>query len=211
MGLTRRSNRQYFDVSLGAIRRRVSEDTPDAVKRKKSDDSVVWELVFKDMEGILEDILFKTHPEYGNSWVLHIKDGNDEFGLQVHEDSAYGRDLLKKIPNLRQGGVYRFTPYDYERNKKRKTGIFINTQGDERVDSYYQRFEGSNEDGWTVTNLNGYPEYTGAKNDKDEFKIYCLQATKFLRTRAQEHIKTTFHEALPEQGDDAIPVDDNPF
>lgn len=189
MGLHEASNIQYLSIGYGRIRRRCDKDDPKAVERKSKDGTPSYAIEYKDIDGMLVDITFRDDPEYGKSWTIHVEDSGQVYAIQVSEQSRTGSDLLKKIPNLRRGQFYKFKPYDHEKNRKRKTGISIECGG-EKVQSYYQKFTGSETDGWSVENINGFPEYTGDWGDEDEVKIYFTRVTKFLRVRALEFLKS---------------------
>lgn len=220
MGLNKPVNRTYLKIAFGRLRQKAEETTPGAESRKKEDGSVVWENVYADLTGILENVRFQTHEEYGNSWIVEVADGNEKYAIQVSEDSAYGRDLLKKLPNLYRGSIYTFKPFDFERDKRKYAGISIILMPDEiKIGSFYHQYEGQGED-TKVTLLNGYPAYEGPKNDKDEWKIYCLKVAKFLRGKAMEHLKGNFNTPTdtktvepeePEPSHEEGKVDDLPF
>lgn len=198
MGREQSTQRIYMNISFGKIRERSTEDNPNAVMRELKDKSKVYELVFDSVSGVLEDIIFSDDQKFGKQWKLRITDGNEHFQVQVPEDSRYGIDLLKKLPNLHKGSIYRFKPYDFERNGKRKAGIAITNKADQKVESFFQRFSGNDQDGWKVENLHGFPELTGNAKDKDDLKVYFILVAKFLRTKAFEHINNNFLTAAPE-------------
>jgi hypothetical protein len=195
MALEKPSNRTYLKVVFGSLRVKATKDTPEAVARELKDKSVIYETVYRSLAGVLEDVKFQSHDEYGNSWTLHMKDGEQLYAIQIQENSRYGGDFLKKLPNLRKGGVYKITPYEFERDGKKRAGLSIFDDGDQKVESFYQKFEGNDADGWKVTNLHGFPDFEGSSKDKDDLKIYFTRVIKFLRTKAQEHLHNAFFDA----------------
>ncbi len=182
--------RTYLNVSYGKLRQRAKEGQEKAKSRTLEDGTVIWEKVYNFLEGIIDKIFMKTHEEYGNSWLILMSDGEEKFSIQVSENSRYGDDLLKKIPNLNYGRGYKITPYDFEADGKRKCGISIKTlQSDLSVISYYHTF-GKNPDGSaSVTATNGFLEYDGNWKDKDEVKIYFMRVRKFLREKSLEYLE----------------------
>lgn len=213
MGLQEPSNKIYLRISNGRICKTVKEGTPKAQVRETSKGDVIWELVWESLSGTLDAITFRDHPEYGKTWTLTVLgDGIETYALQVNEDSRYGIDLLKKIPNMRHGLVYTFRPYEFERNGKRKCGINIETNG-QKVQSYYQKFTDKGNGEWLVENLHDYPPFEGDSKDKDELKIYFIKLAKFLRTNAIAHIQGNFQTAeLPaEEKVKPEPTEDLPF
>src|ERR1051325_9581293 len=193
MGLGERIPRIYLSVSYGAIRRKTTADDPKAVERELKDKSIIHERVYQFVQGNLENIRFWDDRDYGKSWTLDVRDGSELFAVKVMEDSRYGIDLLKKIPNLRKGSAYIFTPYDFEKDDGRRVGISIKKEGtDEKVPSYYQQFETGTDGKTKVKNLYGFPAFEGEWKDKDDVKIYFLKLAKFLRERAMTHLTTDF-------------------
>jgi hypothetical protein len=99
-----------------------------------------------------------------------------------------------------QAREYIFKPYEYEKNGKKKVGIWITeTTADTKIESVYQDFKQNADGTWTITNLLGYPEFDGNPKDSDDLKIYFLKATKFLREQALKHIRDKFSNATIEQ------------
>jgi hypothetical protein len=217
--------RQYLNVSIGKLRQRVKEGDSKAKARTIEDTGeVIYERIFSYIEAKLEKIFMRTHKEYGNSWVLHMRDGDSKYSVQFSENSRYGDDLLKKIPFLHYGKVYKITPFDFEpEGAKRKTGLSIK-EGENIINSFYHSFTKLSDGKYNVTLLHGHPIYEGPKNDKEEVKIYYMRVRKFLRDRATEYLGNITSEdngpATPEEatpmtgaadGSDAGVQDDLPF
>lgn len=191
MALGETQNRIYLNVSLGKLRIKCDASNPKAQKRIDSENKEVHELVYPWVKGVLDDVQFRTHEEYGNSWLVFVKDGQESYCLQLKEDSRYGGDFLRKLPNLHKGKIYTFTPYEMIRDGETKSGLSIKDDAENKIQSYYTKYE----EGKETEYLHGFPKFTGDPKDKDEYKIYRLQATKFLRTKAQEHLKAGFLES----------------
>ena len=197
MGLHEPSDKIYLKVSLGKIRKKVTEGTPKAKSRELEDKTTIWELIYNSIDGVLVGLSMHEHPEYGKSWTVEIDDEDADgkpvhYAIQMQENGRYGMDLLRKIPNLHKGEVYSFIPYDFEPVAgDRKSGLSIKTASGEKIQSFYQKFEGEG-DHVTVTNINGYPDFTGDKKDKDDWKVYFTQVTKILRVKALKYISEDF-------------------
>lgn len=215
--LGQRTQRIFLGISYGKIRQGCKPTDAGAVERKTKDGSSTWAIEYDFIQGQLVDLYFKHHEEYGNSYVLCIDDDNSHYSVQVNEDSKFGSQLMKAIPNLKQGQFYRFTPYDYMKDGKTKRGLNIaklmsmrdESDGD-RVENFYQNFTQGPDGSWASENKNGLPTFTGKKDDKDEWKIYSIQATKFLREQAQEYLKGQFkrvENAAADAKDDGAPND----
>jgi hypothetical protein len=196
MGLQQANNRNYLNISIGKIRKKVATGTPGALQRENKNKEVISELVYDSISGIIEYISFKDHPDFGKSWTVNVKDGDEAFGIKVSEGSRYGGDLLKKMPNLKYGKSYTFFPFDFnDQNGNRKTGLSIKDSNDNKIDSYYHEFPKVNGK-FTVKYLNGHPAPQDFKNwDKEDWKVYFMQALKFMRQRAFEYIEVQKNEA----------------
>lgn len=205
MGLHEQSHRTYLNVSLGKLRQACTETTPKATSRVTKEGKTIWELVYTGISGKLSSVIFKDHPDYGRSWTLIIDDMGKEFAVKVPEESRAGIDLLKKLPNLKQGDIYSFTPYDFEVNGQRKSGLSIKDAFDTKIESYYQKFSEVNGK-FKVENLHDFPTPDGDTNKytKDDWKIYFIRVSKFLREKALEYLKS-FKLKIGEVNSDAIP------
>ena len=158
---------------------------------------------------------FRQSDQYGNSWIVSINDIGEHFALQLQEQSRICTDFLKKLPNLRCGIEYEFTPYDFEKDGKRRSGISIK-KGQEKIGNFYQEF--SEIDGkMNVKNLYGFPPFDCDPKDKDELKIYFLKVTKFLRNATMQFLKSKFQDSPveptveEEPPPEVDPHDDLPF
>ena len=200
MGLNKGANRTWLNVGFGKIRQKAKAGDPDVVERTLQDGTKSYAIEYQSLDGKLDTIYMKTHHEYGNSWMVIISDGEVSYGLQITENSRYGADLLRRIPNLKKGEIYKFSPYAFipQGETDEKVGLSIKTVGDEKVQSYFQTFEQGPDGKIKVTNINGFPTYAGERNDKDALKIYFIGVTKFLRAFAQSYLKSAQFEAPPE-------------
>jgi len=214
------TNRSYLSVGFGRIRKRAKKGDEKAVERTLKDGEKTYAIEYKFISGKLMGVSFRDDPQYGKSWTLFIEDG-ENYAVQFSENSRYGSELLKILPNLHKGEVYKITPYDFtdDVTLKRKIGLSIKDSNDTRIDSYYQKFT-ETEKGWNVENLHGYPEFNGDSKDRDELKIYFIQVTKFLREKTLVFLEDKFpsseivtaesitedFDGVPEQpGEDDLP------
>ena len=212
MGLNEASNKVFLRVSNGKICKTVDQSTPGAQARETKKGDTIYELVWESLTGILDQINFRDHQEYGKSWILDIMDDDKTFALQIHEDSRYGIDILKKIPRLYHGKKYTIKPYEFEQNGKRKAGISILEESSgEKIGSFYQEFTDKGDGTWDVKDLHDFPKFEGDKKDKDDLKIYFVQLAKFLRGKALEHINKYFRQAPVPQPDVVEPEVPDPL
>lgn len=192
MGLNQVSDKIYLRISYGRVARTVRADTPGAKGREKKDGSMIWELVYESLDGILKNVVFRDDSKFGKSWNVEIEDNGTTYVLQLPEDSRHCTEFLKKLPHLRGGQVVKLKPYDYEKDGKRKVGLIVVADG-EKVETYYQKYEEKPDGGWNITELHGFPKFDGDPKDEDELKIYFLKVTKFLREQSQKHLREKFN------------------
>lgn len=198
MPLKELSNKTYLRVSYGRICKTCDKDTPKAVSRVTSKGDTIYELIWESITAALDSITFRDDEKFGKSWNLGLVDGEDSYILQINEDSRFGVDFLKKVPNLYHGKVYTFKPYDYEKNGKRKAGIWISEDfTNAKIESYYQEFTQKPDGSWDIKDLHDFPTFEGDSKDKDDLKIYFVKLAKFLRTNAMKHIQGNFQKVAP--------------
>ena len=219
MALGEKTKRIYLSVGFGTLRQKADKDNPKATERTLQSGEKTYAIEYMYVSGILDNIVFKDDPKYGKQWTVFVDDGEEHYAIRIKEDSRYASDLLKRVPNMYKGEHYRFTPYDFETNGKRRVGLSIKNQADERIESYYQKFHDEGEGKFRVENLHGYPAFEGDAKDKEELKIYFIQVAKFLRTEALKHLEGDFGIHVPTEINepeipDEIPIgeeDDLPF
>lgn len=218
MGLHEASNRDYYNMMNGKIKKTVVAGTPKAVERLKKDGTTTYELIYNAIDGELENVVFHKHADFGNSWVLHLKDGNNLFAVKISEKSRYAADFLKKLPNLKRGVVYTFTPYYFENTGKQ--GLSIKTANGDKVQSYYSKAEVGKDGKTTYTALHGFPtsEMFAKKMDwgttpfnKDQWKTYFDYVNLyFLKPLALEFIAKEFSGATKQDEPKSMYSDKEP-
>jgi hypothetical protein len=190
MSLGEKSNKIYLKASYGAIRRTSTKDDPQAKVRQNKDGENIYERVYNFVDGVLEDVTFYEHEDFGNSWTIYLTDGEEHYAIQVQEASRYGMDFLKKLPNLVKGERYKFIAYDFEKSGQRRVGISVEEMKTaDKIKSYYQDIQ-KDGDKFIVKNLHDFPEFDGNWKDKDDCKIYFTRLAKFLRTRSLAFINS---------------------
>jgi hypothetical protein len=202
------TNRQYLTIGYGRVRRKCDKDNPKAVERETKKGEKTYAIEYTFIQGALERIYYKESKEYGNKWDVLMKDGKDNYCLQIPEQSREAGDLMKRIPNLVIGQVYKFTPYDMKDEKdpaKHKRGLSIKDVGGTVIESYFQKYE-KNGEGWKVTNLHGFPEPEKPTKDmdSDDWKVHFIKVNKFLRENALKFLAnlTTEPQEKTETADD---------
>lgn len=190
----------YYQVIDGSFRTKVSEDYPDAVKReyetKDGGKGVKFERIVNALFGRIVDVSF-YEGDYGKNLIITL-DENEETGLSpiisLSVATNYGEDMLKKLPNINLKEDVRIRPYAFTPEDKDKEirGIEI-THRDldgkftKKVPSFFYNAE-------KKVALNGYPTPEGdtKKYSNEDWKIFYLQARKFLVKYTEEHILPNF-------------------
>lgn len=204
-----RSN--YYTIKKGedgrtAFRLKTSSQDPQAQARpyknpKTGEEGVAYERAFASLNGIIEDIQF-TENSLADKTILrsiNINLGTDDDGvaqvISLPQDSRFAADFLRKLPNIKLNEEVRFAPHDYEKEGRRKVGIYIDHRNPEterfdvNVLDYFTKFE--EKDGkWIVTNLHGMPDAT--EDDKEDWPFYFKKVEKFLINYTKENILPKF-------------------
>lgn len=176
------SNKIYLSIVQGTITQKVTEDTPNAKKRAyekaNGEMSEKWELQFKNVSGKITNLQFKESP-FGEQFVIQLQDVDEVYVLQFPVDSKYFTDFGKKISNIDLSGEVVLSPFDFEVEGNRKTGITIYQEGT-KIDNYFWNAE-------TRESLYGFPQpkENGKGYDSDDWKMYFIEVKKFLKA----HVK----------------------
>jgi len=183
MGLeTIESNKTYLTIVRGTLTQKVDENTPNAKLRKyeKSDGSEgeKWELQYKSVSGVINSLDFKDS-DFGEQFVIELKDVDETYSLQFPVDSKYFSDFGKKVSNIHLDMEIVLRPFDFEPEGKRRTGISIMQEG-VKIENYF----------WDNDNkkvLHGFPvpENKGEGFDNDDWKVYFIDVKKFLKKHVQ--------------------------
>lgn len=181
--------------SDGTLRLTVPEGTEGALFREyETSDGKKgskWELVFKSLSGKISNI--QTHDgDYGMNLMLTLEYDGGEDTISIGAATPFGEDFMKKLPNINLEEYVDFAPYAFEDEKgKTKKGVSIK-QGDRKIQNFF--YKPADKDGERGVNINGYPNPTGdtSKYTKDDWKIYFMQARKFLLEHTTEKFLPLF-------------------
>lgn len=180
-----KSGRYLTILADGKLHETVHADAEGAVLREyETSDGKVgkkWEMVYRDLTGTIVDIQFRDG-EFGEQIQLTFKDEDGEMTLSQGVGSNFGEDIMKKLPNVDLSKPVYLRPYAFTgEDEKMVKGVEMK-QGDIKIYSYF----------WDLPNkkvTHGYPEFTGEKDSKDDWKIYFITARKFLVRYTKDNIK----------------------
>lgn len=173
-------------ASDGTFRLVVPEGTPNSITReyelKDGTKGSKNELVFQKMTGIIQDVSI-FDGDFGKLLQLDIEVNGKVLTLSISTEQNYGEDLMKKLPNIKLDQVVELSPYSFvdEKGKPRK-GMSV-VQNGEKIQNFFF-------DPKTKLNINGYPTPDKGTKDTSDWKIYFLQARKFLINYTLEHFPT---------------------
>ena len=106
MGLNQEgsSNRTYLSISDGKIARRVPEGTAGSIKCNSKDGTSVWyEQRFASLSGHITDVFKRVSEKgYGDQLCIVLKDGGEEYQIQMPWSSRYSSGFFLCMPNITQ-------------------------------------------------------------------------------------------------------------
>jgi len=198
-GMEKQTNGLYFNVVDGSFRTKCEKDHPEAIAReyetKDKVKSVKYELKYSALFGRIENIFFKDG-DFGKSVNIVLEPNDDGVNpiIQLGTGTNYGEDFLKKLPNVDLEKPVRLMPYAFttEDGKERRGITITHTNAD--TQKFTDKVEGFFYDAEAKTAKNGYPSPMGDTKsyDKEDWKIFYLQARKFLIQYTEKNILPKF-------------------
>ncbi len=171
--------RAYYSVINGKVCRAFKEPTQFSVKRLNKNGKEVHEEFYDYISGVITGIKTKDS-DFGRFWIITLKDGLDEFVLQLSYSSGYSNAFLKSLPNIDVKQKVQFIPkMTVEEGGKKKSTMFI-MQGGKPIKWFYTR-----------ENPNGLPELKGKPGKgKDKGKTIWddSEVMEFLEEMVAEKI-----------------------
>lgn len=174
----------------GKFHETVAKETEGAVEREYETSSgekgTKWELVYPEIRGFIRKVDFWTG-DFGDMVQLTFGDpGEEQITISQSVAGNFGEDILKKLPSISPEKEVWIRPYAFkdETSGKDKRGVTFYQNGDKVPDFFW--------DGKKKTN--GFPEPEGdtAEYGTDDWKIYFLQARKFLVKYVKENVVPKF-------------------
>lgn len=199
MTLNKPTNKKYISIIDGTLRERSYEGAEGAVKRdielKDGTKMFKWEIIYKNIEGVIDRIGFKDG-EYGKNIEVEI----DGVTLSIGVKTNYGTDLMKKLPEVNLAEPVVLAPYAFvdDLGKSRK-GITV-YQNDKKIPSYFHTMDGKK-----FKAINGFPipvkPANGDKYTKNEWIAFYLRVEDFL---VDYTIKNVAPKVSKERTNDAV-------
>lgn len=202
MALEELNRNAYVSIlsSDGTIRGKADENTPGAVRRdwenkKDNTSGTKWEKVYKSITGVITNLYIKEGT-YGAE--IHVTIDNTILTIQL--SSNFGTDFMRKLPNINILGAVTLAPYSFtpQGESKLKKGITVIQGADkEGKDVKLKDFFFNGKD-----SINGIPVPPKPREnmDNDDWKVFFIGVTKFLRQYTEDHMPTF-------EGQDKLPAD----
>lgn len=175
------TSKMYLTIVGGTLAQKVDETTEGAKRREyEASDGTKgekWEVYYKNVSGLITNIEIKES-KFGDQAVILIQDGEDKYQLQIGTGSKYFTDFGRKISNIHLDMDVVISPYDFETDGKRRTGLSIKQEGQKVVDFFW--------DGKKT--VNGFPQPEGdtKKYKSDDWTVYFLSVKKFLTAHVEK-------------------------
>lgn len=185
----------FLHIKEGSFRQKAEEGAPGAIKREyvnpqTNEKGCSYEYAFKSWEGKIQSVGIKEL-DFGR--ILEIDMGDAIISIPV--DKPYFTDIASKLPAVDMTKEVILSPYNFEADGKRRTGVTV-MQGKDKIKSYF--YDGKK-------NLHGMPSMEAENPDSDDWKMYFMGVRKFLIKYIQEEMGNGFVE------DKEATVEDLPF
>lgn len=191
------------------FRLKVDESTPGAIRRDwesadKKSSGTKWELQYESISGLITGVEF-LDGDYGKNLILEVTDGEESHKVSLSTASAYGEDMMKKLPSLDISKPVELRPFSFidETSGKNRKGMTV-TQDGKKVQNFFYDFH-------EKKNINDFPNPKFGKGkttlSKDEWKAYFLNCRIFLTEYVETHHLKASNNPLDESAKDRAGVD----
>ena len=154
MALGNNNSAIYLSIADGKIVRRFKEPTSKTKERTitkgPNAGKVVYEEHYDFVEGTITDIQTKES-DYGKTWNISMRDGSENFTLQMDYSGGYASAFLKALPNIDVNAKVKISPKMSIVDDKKKVTVFLNQNGQAAKHAY------------TKDNPNGLPQMVQKK------------------------------------------------
>lgn len=178
LGAVKKNDRTYFTIAGGFIwDRNADKNNPHYATQEWTDKKgQVQERCgaqYGDLTGIVTNVYFRTHEEFGEALYVTIEDEGDFFTLNIKTNSANSQHMMKALLLADLKKPIFISPYDFiDKNKKRVRGISFKQDG-EKID--LKEFDIVNKFGdkwkteksfWSASNKKEYRRWLEDLNDR---------------------------------------------
>ena len=161
---------------------------------KSGETKTIYEFTTNSLTGHLLKAKIRN-TDFGDNITITLKVTQGEtyyFSISAATNSIYGRTLLELLPNLNPNDYITIKVWDTftSEGKSVYAGLKIVNGNEEKVRSFFWDYE-------KKTSLHGYPQMKKGM-DKDDKKIYFLQAEKVAKNYFVEKVQPRFASAHPD-------------
>ena len=202
---TRTANTYYWGIFNGKFSRKAKEGDEGAHQRTNKKNTIVWEFYVDTLEGKLVDMHI-TDSDYGQQLNVEITPQQGfKYIINIPVASRYFSTLLERLPDLRAGEVVELTPYSFESEGRKQTGITVK-KNNVKLPSAYKVKDADGKNKYLL-DYPPFPENWGELKEMDK-KIYFLKTEDFLmeslkKWRLENDNKSNF---VTESDDDTLKV-----
>lgn len=197
----------YYTIVGGSFRVQVSPDHPEAVRRDwtsadGSKSGTKYERVIRSLIGYIEDIQFRDG-EFGMQMYIMLDENKDGWKpvIALSTASREAEDLMRKLPNINFLKEVSLRPFNFEGDSGDEIRGMEVMQEDEngeftvKIKNYFRDAE-------KKENINGFPNPEGDTSNysKDDWKLYFLQARKFLVSYTRDKIESAVAQSVIDRG-----------
>lgn len=129
MSVGTNSNALFYSIYEGRICRQFKQPTDRSVSRVNKMGKTVHEEYDDYIDGVITNIQFRDHQEYGKQVSITIEDDGKNQILQFQLSGGYGNGFLKALPNVDINKKVKLVPKLTIENDKKKSTLFINQDG----------------------------------------------------------------------------------
>ena len=194
MGLNQstKGNRTFVSIVQGQWAQRVTQETPNSVKRiiEKKDGSKkeVWELNYDTVDGKITSIEIDETGDFGDQLKINMVDGGEFFTVTLSMAGREAKGFLCVLKNVDLKTNITLAPYNFTSKEDGRQVIGMNIyQGgvgkEFKVKPYFSK-----------ETPNGLPQVPEG-SDKDEFKIVMKQQEIYLKKWAKKFITDNFADS----------------
>ncbi len=210
MAVGNNQKRNYYSIRNGKVFKSCEENTPGATKIVTKAGTVKFGILYDYIDGFISQIGTKK-ATFNNEELTFLTVALRDFAGEVDQlefplGSNFFRSLALSFPNIDLSLQVRLTPYQTEKDGKKRSGLWI-SQGNENVPWYY-----------TKETPHGIPEWEPLKNKKGEIVSWDnSEQTEFLMKAIEEKMKAgAFPSTHVEESGDVLEEkntssDDLPF
>lgn len=186
--LENKSNKNYYKFKQGYFYRKTDESNPNyQVKEFETKDGKesYGGVYARKISGMVSSVYIRESEYEGSKFESLNIEFEDGDVITFSVISKAGSSVMSVLPSVDFSKELSLLAWEVEG----KTGVTLKQKNDDgeeyKLEHFFYDFE-------TKRPKNGAPEFTGDKNDKDDWKIFFKQQEKFLKSYVKENISPKF-------------------